>query len=200
MATYNAAPKDHLPGVTTASFHVKVFDFLSAFDFVKGILKEDFLEEKWPSSLSDALRACNVSAQRVSPSQFQPSNPGVPYTNIPQMQGSYQMQTETPFLSCSWLSISFLNMLWDLLFGRTVHPSPWHELVLGLDPYKTNGSADQIIPIGTLLLEISRSPPKAEDIIRRQIGKFFPMNILMPSIITPTPPPTLPDTPSGILE
>ncbi|KAI0834817.1 hypothetical protein F5Y06DRAFT_277973 [Hypoxylon sp. FL0890] len=83
-------------------------------------------------------------------------------------------------VSVCWYAIRFLDVLWDMLFGRTNGPSPWKHFLGELEPLKSNGSADQIISYFYVRDALICIPTKAEEIICENLSKYFPMKLLMP--------------------
>ncbi|KAI1384434.1 uncharacterized protein F4822DRAFT_445881 [Hypoxylon trugodes] len=85
-----------------------------------------------------------------------------------------------------WFSIRLLDLLWSLLFGVTTGPSPWKDFLPGLHDHTSNGSADSMIDLTSFNTTLNSSPVKAEEYLRQEIGKHFPMKISLPKTVTPT--------------
>ncbi|KAI1094593.1 hypothetical protein F5B19DRAFT_445242 [Rostrohypoxylon terebratum] len=157
-------------GVTTISFEAQELDLKSAIESIKKQLSQDFLKNNWSDSLKDAIRASSVCEN------FRQSD----WTGSPYTQCGAQ-------ISACWFSIKLLNVLWDLLFGRTVASAPWHDTLWGLASHQANGSADCMMSINEMKHAVFMNPKGVEEALLHYLGKCFPMKILMPKVITPGP-------------
>ncbi|KAI4601263.1 hypothetical protein KJ359_012453 [Pestalotiopsis sp. 9143b] len=50
-----------------------------------------------------------------------------------------------------FIQLYFLEMVWTYLFGVVAGQSPWHKMVVDLDPATKNGLNDEMLPIDALL-------------------------------------------------
>ncbi|KAI0901812.1 hypothetical protein F4806DRAFT_15282 [Annulohypoxylon nitens] len=168
--------KPKLHGVTTISFEAQELDFKSAIEFIKKQLNQDFLKNEWSDSLADAIGASSICEQ---------------FERYEDCKGSWSSLSDPfgyddPKISICWFSVKLLNVLWDLLFGRTTGAAPWKDLLKGLAPYTANGSADHIMTMEKIREDILfKSLNDVEEALFKALGKYFPMKILMPKVITP---------------
>ncbi|KAI0138551.1 hypothetical protein F4776DRAFT_618873 [Hypoxylon sp. NC0597] len=145
-------------GFNDVQLSLKEFDFRKAFNFIKGKVSDEFIREHWHRSLLDASRMCRICELDH-------------WKNI----------------SLSWYSIKFLDVLWDLLFGRTTGPSPWHHFLSGLPWHKLNGITDRTIPT-----DLFNNAPGFSEITIQGLFKYLPMKLVMPDSViltSPTKPP-----------
>ncbi|KAI0883451.1 uncharacterized protein GGS22DRAFT_195196 [Annulohypoxylon maeteangense] len=184
----NAAQASFPDGLSTMSLYINELIFICALNFIKGNLSKEFLKEKWTDSLVDAIEASSVSPENT--------------INVQLLQPLYSKEHSTRYIGqspnhvgqfvshsgyCSWFSIKLLNVLWDMLFGRTHGSSPWQDVIRFVEPHVNNGTAADMAYLNAIHRKMIRDPMNAEKIILTYLGKFFPMEIAIPKLITLAP-------------
>ncbi|KAI0382691.1 hypothetical protein F5Y04DRAFT_252109 [Hypomontagnella monticulosa] len=152
-------------GIATSSETFTTIDPSSAIDFIKGKLTAEQMQDFWDDSICDAIRACITAPSHL-------------------MTGS---TTYLGQVSKCWFSISFLDFLWALLFGKTNGNSPWHHLLrdLHLQMAEPNGGADSMLNLGGLIRATNARMTGVESLVREELGES-PIIIHMPKAIMPT--------------
>ncbi|KAI1373412.1 hypothetical protein F4677DRAFT_462361 [Hypoxylon crocopeplum] len=158
------------PGCTTEVLTFTVFDFLAAFDFVKQELDHETIHDHWPNSIRDAIAIC-ASWSQIMQRQLISRSPlvGSPSNSLTH-SGAYSLVEPLATLRGS-------TAVRDLAF-----------LLDGLKRKAINGNADSMVRIYDIYKDFNHNVTEAEQIIRQNLGKYFPMKILMPKIITLSPP------------
>ncbi|KAI0382690.1 hypothetical protein F5Y04DRAFT_41848 [Hypomontagnella monticulosa] len=155
---------DHLQaGITIVNETFTMIDFSSALDFIKGKLTDEQVRDHWADSVLKATRTCTIISR----------------------DNNYAHQVAR--VSTCWFSILFLNSLWSLLFGNVNGNSPWYHSDKGLhlQVHGTNGSADSMLDVASLAIDMNKKKAKPENLVREELGRYFPMRIHMPKVITP---------------
>ncbi|KAI2464799.1 hypothetical protein F4781DRAFT_411618 [Annulohypoxylon bovei var. microspora] len=123
------------------------FDFKSALDSIKSQVHEKIPPHEWHRSLSDAFRTC--------------------------LKGN----NEDQWTSILWFTLQFIDILWNIMFGKMTGPSPWRQTLNKVSRSKPNGNHDKSIDLNYLKTTMDQGIDTIENIIQQTVRSYFPMTI-----------------------